>query len=456
MKILSLENYQEDDILSSSESSHEPALEPYTPESEEAHLEKEQNHIDQALQTVVTLDGITSVMESMADGFSPSAGKALMLAVEHLCSRYTVQHGKIKLPAFEEFSTKNHRKETALESLEVIKEYAFKIWDMIVKAFDAIVAFFKRIFNRQTKVNEELIKEVDTIQKDVRKSQSTNTQTNSHTNTPANSNTHSATNTHTNSLAKEKTVSSMVVFSALQINGKVPAGSVLVQEVNNHFKLMKQFDYAFSLTEGKVLKLLSIALKEIHKDGEAFQNAINEYKSEISTNNIGRIARDQHAAGDLEPGFSLYEAPLIFGGKSVYRTGITSAVPLTNDSIRFFIANSFGASTDYEIEPMPLLPGDAISEITASTKTRVLSLCRILEQREQNNDMLEKIKRNILQIRENKSNRERSARRAKVLFHVINIYFKYREVMSGRLLNHDQKVCKALLSYVNSSLSKTS
>ena len=448
MKILSLENYQEDDILSSSESSHEPALEPYTPESEEAHLEKEQNHIDQALQTVVTLDGITSVMESMADGFSPSAGKALMLAVEHLCSRYTIQHGKIKLPAFEEFSTKNHRKETALESLEVIKEYAFKIWDMIVKAFDSIVAFFKKIFNRQTKVNEELIKEVDTIQKEVHKSQSTNT----HTNTPAN--THTSTKRQTISLAKEKTVSSMVVFSALQINGKVPEGSVLVQEVNNHFKLMKQFDYAFSLTEGKVLKLLSIALKEIHKDGEAFQNAINEYKSEISTNNIGRIARDQHAAGDLEPGFSLYEAPLIFGGKSVYRTGITSAVPLTNDSIRFFIANSFGASTDYEIEPMPLLPGDAISEITDSTKTRVLSLSRILEQREQNNDMLEKIKRNILQIRENKSNRERSARRAKVLFHVINIYFKYREVMSGRLLNHDQKVCKALLSYVNSSLLK--
>lgn len=448
MKILSLENYQEDDILSSSESSHEPALEPYTPESEEAHLEKEQNHIDQALQTVVTLDGITSVMESMADGFSPSAGKALMLAVEHLCSRYTVQHGKIKLPAFEEFSTKNHRKETALESLEVIKEYASKIWDMIVKAFDAIVAFFKKIFNRQTKVNEELIKEVDTIQKDVRESQSTHSSANTHTH----SSTNTSTNTQTNSLAKEKTVSSMVVFSALQINGKVPEGSVLVQEVNNHFKLMKQFDYAFSLTEGKVLKLLSIALKEIHKDGEAFQNAINEYKSEISTNNIGRIARDQHAAGDLEPGFSLYEAPLIFGGKSVYRTGITSAVPLTNDSIRFFIANSFGASTDYEIVPMPLLPGDAISEITASTKTRVLSLSRILEQREQNNDALEKIKRNILQIRDNKSNRERSARRAKVLFHVINIYFKYREVMSGRLLNHDQKVCKALLSYVSSSL----
>ena len=439
MKILSLENYSEsypeEDAIASSESSHEPALEPYTPESEQAHLEKEQNHIEQALQTVVTLDGITTVMESMSDGLSPSAGKALMLAVEHLCSNYMEHHGKIKLPAFEEFSTKNHQRETALESMEVIKEYGAKIWDMIIKAFEAIIAFFKKIFNRQSKVNKDLIKEAETVQEHVRE----------HAAKPV---------TEAPPKDRPTSYSSMAVFAALQINGKVPEGKVLVQETLNHFRLMKQFDYAFSLTESTVLKLLNTAIKAIHKEGPNFSDAINACQSEICTNNLGRLAKNQHAAGDLGQGFSLYEAPFIFGGKSVYRTGITGAATVTGESIRFFIADSYGAKNEYDIEPLPFLTGDVIDEITRLTKERVVSLKRVLDTRDQNCDTLEKIKRNLIQIRDNNSNSERVARRAKVMFHVVSIYFRYRDVMSCRLLNQDQKVCKALLSYVNVSVGK--
>ncbi len=447
MKILSLEDYSasypEDDQIASSQSSHEPALEPYTPESEEAHLVKEQNHIEQALQTVTTLDGITAVMEEMGDGMSPAAGRALMIAVEHLCSTYSLQHGKIRLPAFEEFSTKRHRKETALESMAVINEYVGKIWEIIVNAFNAIITFFKKIFNKQTKVNKELIKEAEDIQKEVREGKKEPAATAS---TPA--------TVVAPAEPKELTVSSRSVYSTLQINGKVPEGKALVQEMHNHFKLMKQFDYAFSLTEGTILKLLNSAIKSIHKDGPGFQEAINACQSEFCTNNIGRIAADQHAAGDLDHGYALYEAPLIFGGKSVYRTGIIGTASLTGDSIRFFIADSHGAKREFEIEPMPVLTFDIINELTASTKERVVSLVRIMNQRDQNCDALDKIKHDIIKIRDNKNNAERSARRAKVLFHVINVYFEYREVISSRLLHQDQKVCKALLAYVSLSLNK--
>ena len=447
MKIMALENYQEsipeDDNIVVPENDLIADSGEDVPEVNPSEIETEENNISQAFHAADALENIAAAVEGCESGLSPAAGRALMVAVEHISKLRIGSMEKTKLPCFEEFSTKKHQKETSLESLEAIKKIGTHIWEMIIRAIDRLVEMFKNYFFGQITYSKAIEKEADSLGKAAKEAKA------KPKHVPEN-------NEPTATVGNvARMIRSKRIFTVLNINGKVPAPEQLVQEVKNHFVLMSKYDYAFNMVESTVLKCLSAALREIHKDGDQFQEAISTCQSEICTNNIGRKMQDQRSFGELDQGYAIYEAPLIFGGKAFYRTGITSGVTISEDKIRFFISDATGAKTDFEIEPIEELSDDQCIHLAALTKERVERLNKTLYRRDKNTQLIESMKKDILRIRDNKSSNERSARRARVFFHVLNMYFKYRETMSGRMVAYDQKVCNAILSYVSASITKS-
>lgn len=430
---LALENYSasfpEEDSIAFSESSAEPNLEPYSPDADEAALDKEQEDLSEALGTVKTLDGIVSVLEG-SEGVSAPSGRALMVAVEALC-RIKLAEGKPTLPAFEEFSTNKQRKLTTSIALEGIKEWIVDIWNSIMKAISRAIEWFKTLFNNQKKNTETIVKKSAELLKDGKKASKA---------------------TPSDPKAKVEYRSG---FWAISIGDTVPNALSLLNHYKEHIRLISQIEHNFEQTEQIVLVKLTNALRAIHVEGTAYQDYLNDARSAILTNNLGRKANKQDVLGTLEEGFSLYEAPMVFGSKAVYRTGISSVLKADLETIsrniRFGVATIPGSIVEYVTDPLEPLPEYAYMDIGALILDHGKDMERADISQEKREYQLNALKKEIERIIKDKKTIERSSRRAATFFHALTVYLNYRKAMTVGVSKYDQNVSLALLSYSNDS-----
>lgn len=443
MPILSLESYvsnYSDTDLSTNDSAVNSAHDvDFAPEEAIRALDRQHQDTSRALETVNTLDGIVNILENNPEGLSSGAGTALAVAVEAICSINVFSSDKVRIPAFEEFSTRNHKKAVAQQALEGIVEFGKKVWDYLINAIKAVIGFFKELLFGQEANNKKISEHVDECKKEQQELKKETKEIE-----------------QTFAQAKREgnplTVSSAQITNALKINGKVPTGPALITELRNHFKLMDKFDYAIKMSENKILSLFEIALRSIHKDGTFFQDAINDCQSLICSNDFFKKANNQKEFGELPAGFGMFEAPLIFGDRTAYRTAIIGQADVSEKSIRFFIAKSENAPEDVENIPLPVLQINEVEDALTIVRKHVQDRTGTIRQRQDTQSRLERLQKDIVRIRDGASYQERSSRRAKVMFHVFNLYSEYRTAMCGKLPAYDERIVRASMAYVDVSL----
>ena len=439
-KILNIaeENYSasfpEEDSIATSESSNEPNLVPYSSEADEVAFDKEQEGISEALGSVKTLDGVVDALESPEGGASLNehAGKALMIAVEALC-RIKLASEKPVLPTFEEFSTNKQRKLTAELALEGIKEWAIRVWDLIVNAISKAVDWFKKVFNFQKIKNDSLNEKAEIIEKEIK----------------------SASGVKASEVTKEDKVTYQRDFWAISMGGKVPDAVILLKKMQEHFTIINQFEHNFEKTEKTVIAKLSAAIKAIHIEGSAYNEYLDDARSAILSNNLGGRANNQNALGVLDDGFELYESKMVFGSKSMYRTGINKVLTANYDiiskNVKFGLITTSGIEDEYNTSSLDPLPEFACVDIARVVQTRTDTVKRTIANRDMNEIQLNELKKNIVRIQQNKNYPERSTRRAHSFLHALTIYLNYRKTMTISVTRYDQNVTSALLIYADKS-----
>lgn len=375
-----------------------------------------------------TLDGVVTALESMeVIQINHHAGKALMLAVEQICKIDVGDTTKHTFPAFEEFSTKRQKRLVSQESLQSIKDFGKKILTMIINAINKAIEWFKKIFNKQAWKNKANANKAqankDKLKIVLQKKEA----------------------------VKEKDIRGEFIIRVLHRNGKVPQGIDLIREANNHFKLMKDLDYTFETSERLVLKNLSEALKSIHKEGKEFQDKINDCQSEICTSSIGNRISDRTI--DTSQGFAMFEKALTFGDKSFYRTGIIGPAEVNVGDIKAYVGDSTNAKEELDFSAeLKALDINDIESLNSIIVSRITRQKLLIDSRDKIDFKLSDLRKEIIRIQNTKAYEERTIRRAKVLYHVINMYLVLRNGTDVAVMNYDQKVCEALLTYVEKSL----
>ena len=114
----------------------------------ELDLIKQEDDLGRALTVANTLETIAQEAMLAKEGMSPSAAKALAIAVESICKNI-VPDSELKIITFEELTTIRDKRNATLEALDAIKDFGNKIWDWICKMMSMLIDKIKSIFNRK-------------------------------------------------------------------------------------------------------------------------------------------------------------------------------------------------------------------------------------------------------------------------------------------------------------------
>lgn len=406
-------------------------------ESDLRELTKENQAAADALSASIAIGHISNILsEERTEDNQTNASAALMVAVEHL-GRLALRGKQPALPAFEEFSTRREKLKVTQEALDEITALGKRIFKAIIAAIKKAYAYFAKLFTKQKMAEKDLAnatKESAKQASDV-KQKSPN---------------------GADKVVKIKPVFiSRSVSSVLNAGGKVIDGAMLVSAFQQHVKDMQALEYAFALTEKNTIAFMRGALQHVHKGQADFDDFVDSALSEICTSNLAARCGNQKFAGVLEQGFALFEKPLVFANKAYYRTGVVAACDVDVGDIKAFISVQAGLNADLssiEGEEIHILTMAQIEALSPILRHRTEVVNRVIDNREFAQDALDRFSKELDRLSAAEKYGNTAAHRSKQMYHVLNLYLKYRTGADAAMLGYDQKVRRAILKYIDNSL----
>ena len=386
-------------------------------------FEKDTDDLIDAFDTVVSLETIQETLESSNEAMSIHTYKSLVTTVETLSKKYITN--KPNFIALEEFGSKNHSKEISLEFLSSIRGIVKSIWDFIINLIEKIIKFFKETIFGFKKKNDSLQDEAETALTNIQKEPEITT---------------------------DKFFTSVKIQTYLSVNGKVPEAHQLLQTMRDYYERQySPYSLAFDLLETVASKHLLSALNNVNKDGGGFKEGVDSAQSVICTSNIGKPSHS-NIEMPLEPGYALYEAPIVFGDLAIYRPGVTMTGGKLSETSIPVVVNKNAKYLNKPLETTQELPYLSKADRLAIAKA-VVNHCQNVNKNlvKQNSNLqaLENIRKKVITIRDNNKPDTRSNRRANVMFKVLKVYLKYRKDMLTCILETDKRIGDSFMYYVN-------
>jgi hypothetical protein len=396
----------------------------------ERDIVERQIKLGDALCVVNTIEAIGDAVERTPDGMSIPAARALVTALEHLCSidfGYGFEaNTKLTMPAFEEFSTYRARKQASMEALAEIKEYGKKVWAWIRKMLSDIIAYIKKIFNvqkaKQRKL-ETMIEEETKAAKEAR----------------------TLTITHTHDGFKDK-----ATMIRLAINGEFHGGASTIAGFREHHELMTKLENGFLRIEADVLKYLDSAVKTIFVSGKSYSSHIDNAMIAVTAPLSGHYIQNKR---ELPSGVRTFETPLVFGGMSVYREAVVGQAVLENETLKTSVAATTGVKEAILPEVAPYLEIDDIELGLRMVKSRWQSANAYVNKLADAADDLTNLERMVGRIASDNTDNDMVQRRARRVLFVLHTYLDTRRVFAGSLVNYGHTVSAAMLNYCSKSTS---
>ena len=396
-----------------------------------------QEELGNALCIANTLEAVCDEVSKAPDGVSPSVGRALTTALEHLCNiDFGDGVGALGLPAFEEFSTTRAQKNTALESIEKIKEFGKKVWKWIVNLIKDIIASIKKLFNIQTaglKEQESIInlaiEKADVVRKEV---------------------IHAPVETKTLAIGyTPEGFRNQVAMHRLSTNGRFVGGQETVISYVKHHELLCKLETGFLRIEADVIKNLQSALKNIFVSGKAYSQAINAALVAVTAPLSGHQIANKR---ELPPGVRTFETPLIFGGMSIYREAVVSQVELENEILHTSLEVTSNMHAAQLPESSPYLTMDEIERGLKDARTRTATNLQYVDKLTNASDELSSLEKLVGKIAYENTDDAHIQRRARRILQVIHVYFDTRRVFANSLVSYSKAVTAAYINYCTSSL----
>ena len=381
---------------------------------------------------MAAVDEIATQMDSVEGGMEPAAGQAVAVAIEHFCRKHNAIEKKI---AFEEYSTRRNKEQQAVVALEGIRDTLRRIWQKILAMLKAIIGWFKEVFNRQRlrraaldNKHQRLGEKIKTVK--------------------------AAAVTQDREPPKPGKLRAPNVVRVLNVRGSVPEGIKLVQMAYDHNQKLQHAYKAFGESEERVLVSIEKAVSRIYKEGQAFRDALNSGFQEIVSLPITMPrSRDQHRFGELSKGMIVFESPLVFGNRSIFRTGLEAESTMGPADVHCGVFSSSDApsatSFDTDIDKLKPEEVDIIYELY---KEHGNKFAKVQEERRHNAiKKLETLESQMHSIERNPGNQPFVTNRGRQIHQLIAMTKKLMSSDDVSIVVYDQAVQNALLDYAIAS-----
>jgi hypothetical protein len=413
------------------------AAEPVSEEegtSGETFLSSELVNLDQSVEVA---DGLGAVAQAM-EGYVPSrTNKASTAALDAALRGFMRASGlgvpaprQVALEGYLGYPTQERLKSVAMENAQAIRDTFKMVLAKIREIIAKIIAWFKQTFSIRTARSRRLHERAKVIEAAAAQAPKT--------------------------VQVEREVTDEKIGRYLTINGALPTPSELVHGMHEHTDQMRLLLLKFAKMEDEALAHLKHAMESINADDSRFDSSLNEARRCLYVSNIGK-SRGQAVGYGQEA--ILYEEPLFFGGKSIFRTGRTAEA--SPDDIRMSLiarvsdSSGSGRYPDYS--------GKGVAPLSRHERENLKQgISRYLEQRMRMGQIganrvasLEAIERKVADLMNKPDIISDEAIRARAVMRVLKALFKLMELPRTTLNSYDDRILDAALVYSVESESAT-
>lgn len=276
------------------------------------------------IRSICAIDEIATNMDSAPTGVETASGQAIAVAVEHMLKRVK----STKKIAFEEYATVRSKKQQTTIAVEALRENISAIWKKILAAIRAAINWLKNLFTKQTVVdglNEKKAREFDEKFKAAKAQNKDST---------------------------DKKMTLAVVARRLNVGGKAFKAKEVLHLFDAHSKLVSNIYTASDKSEGTAMQAVEHCIADLESGSDTFQKNLNE--GIVACFDIPEgftRSKDQHKFGEISTSTEVYECELVFGQRSVFKTGSHAPNKSPIEDVHYELAAS---STAREFDPASL------------------------------------------------------------------------------------------------------
>ena len=412
-------------------SSTEAASEAVDSSIGEEEIIRQQAELGNAICVAETLEAIGVEIDKAPDGVSAPMGRALSLAVEHLCNVDFGDDTKLSLPAFEEFSTYGAQRNASMESMAKIKDFSKRVWEWIKKLIRDIIKSIKKLFGIQNAKQKVQEVEIDSAIEEAR----------------------TAKEKERTSPHKETTVAigftpdgfkDKVTMRRLSTNGRFVGGGETINSFKHHHELLVKLENGFLRIDKDVVDNLEAAMRNIYVSGKEYSRVINLAMVAVTAPLSGHHIPNRR---ELPDGVKTFETPLVFGGMSIYREAVVADVELSNDSLRSSFDVSSNAHDTKLPESAPFLQIDDIDAGLKLARARCVASRSYINKLEDAADALSRLEYRVGKIAIESVGNEMAQRRARRILQVVHAYLETRRVFANSMVSYSHAVNAAMVNY---------
>lgn len=321
----------------------------YDPAQEAADKVELANEIltfSDTVDTVGTLDTIATKLESVEGGVETEVGTALTTAIEHMLARHPDASPKI---AFEEYSTRRAKLNQTTLAIEGIRDTLKRLWQRLIEMIRSIVNWFKRVFNMQALRWKAIQAQNERLGEKIKEAKASGV-------------------VNKIDAVKPGFIRFANAARTLCVGTAVPTGISFAQHVHDHNAVMTDLHKLFGDNNAAALKYTETAIEKIYSKQAAFETALTSGFSEVVyCPAVMKHSSDQKRFGPLSDGVIVFELPLIFGNKSLFRTAIEHTASLNPGDLHTKVLSSTHA-------PSPTSISDEVEKMDPDVRETVYTL----------------------------------------------------------------------------------
>ena len=402
----------------------------------ESGVEDPSGMFDTVGRQIEVIRQVSDIQDCVSDagalrGVDQNIANIAQLAVEQLCASISVDYNRV---TFKPQESGLARKENSAVALESFSQAARGILAKIVEMIRRCVAWVKAGWARRFGANAVIAKKIERLEDLAEASKASKAETVKQAPTAI----------------EPKSFHNPVLARRLSVGGTVPQNVELVRAANDHFALMRRFYTAAVPYSEEIMNNLVQCEKLIYKDGSEFNLAVSATLGKImSVSIINRACKNPPR--QFPKGVTLYEEPMIFGGKSYFRSSANSIADITLEDIYAAVDAStqvVNIDEDQRLYPLEEVHLSPLATNIAAHARLMNYYADAFEAVVNRADTLAEV---LARLDRNPSAKsadvDRSTRRSRQLARAFSSFTKQYNSIATQLYEYDQRVCNALLDY---------
>lgn len=385
------------------------------------------------------ISGLSQIAEAVAsspNGVEPAVGNAVEVAVEAISGRNGLSH---TLYQYREYATKRTKFNNTQVSLEGIVDTIKKLIDKLLEYIRRGIEFLRKMFTFRKAKAAAIEAKTDNLEKKVKEAKTAQA---------------TAAPTRPSVVPEnDEYLYNVRTLRPLTVKGTIPEGLTFIQHLHSHAEQMSKLTPILAKSSKDLVELVIKSAKLINSKGGVFQGPTTDaYNLASATPFDMPISRDQKRFGDLSGGMAVYELPLEFGNRSLFRTAVSRTSTISSNQLYCQVLSSSTQVNIADPKKVKALTAEQISAVLEIIKKHWMAITRKYDDSlAETVSALEKLEREVRALPKKEGDRAYTSRLARIC----DLVAMTNRLVHGNqysLTSYDQTVLSAAQHYAELSI----